>query len=45
MYVPGTIMAGYCPNLEGVECDNAYPHVTLMLAGDTKPVESNFLIE
>ena len=37
VYVPGVILAGYCPEVE-TRCDNKCPHATLMLAGDTKPV-------
>ena len=38
-------MVGYCSNTEGVEVDNKYPHVTLMLTTQTKPIESNDVLE
>ena len=45
VYVPNCIMVGYCSNTGEVKVDNKYPHVTLMLTKETKPVESNNVLE
>ena len=45
VYVPNCIMVGFCSNTGEVEVENKYPHVTLMLTKDTKPVESNSVLE
>lgn len=43
--VPNCIMVGYCPNVPDIEIDNKYPHITLFLTKDTKPMESNTVLE
>ena len=38
VYVPGILLVGYSPETGGIECDNAYPHVTLQVGEKTKAV-------
>ena len=32
------LLVGYSPDIGGIECDNAYPHVTLQVGEETKAV-------
>jgi len=45
VYVPNHIIAGFVSNTQGVEVDNDFPHITLLLKGKASAVESNSVLE
>ena len=44
IYVPGKLVAGICFP-QGVEIENEYPHMTLMVSDGWKPMMSNLVIQ